>query len=104
VKATAPNGTEVVFNASAVLANNGSAIELSAPVPSGWKVRASSYGRASWPMTIFFSVSGVPVLPWFSELNETKPWVIPPFATVNGEDKGESRPHTTDLGATPWTN
>lgn len=96
--ATAPNGTEGVFNATAVLVNNGTAIELSAPVPSGWHVRASSYGRASWPMTIFFSATGVPVLPWFSEMNETKPWAIPPFATVAGED----RPWTADLGATPW--
>ena len=70
-----------MFNATATLTDSGNAIELAAAIPQGWKVRASSYGRASWPMTIFFSKAGVPVLPWFSELNETKPWVIPPFAT-----------------------
>ena len=78
--ATAANGTAQVFNATAVLKNSGSAMELAAPVPPGWEIRASSYGRASWPMTIFFSATGVPVLPWFSALNETRPWIIPPFA------------------------
>ena len=92
--AVAPNGTADVFNATAVLTNNGSAMELTAPVPSGWQVRATSYGRASWPMTIFFSASGVPVLPWFSELNETRLWVIPPFVQL------DSVP--IDLGEQPW--
>ena len=66
-----------MFNASAVLVNNGTAIKISAPVPLEFEVVASSYGRASWPMTIFFSETGVPVLPWYATLNQTLPWAIP---------------------------
>jgi len=72
-----PNGTLRVYNASAQLVEGGKAIRLSAAVPAAVDVYASSYGRASWPMTIFFSAAGVPVLPWFAELNETRPWVLP---------------------------
>ena len=73
-------------------------LSISSSYKQNWTVHASSYGRASWPMTIFFSATGVPVLPWFSELNETKPWVIPPYATTTDE----RRPYTDDLGGTPW--
>ena len=75
----APNGIKLVINATAGLVN-GSAILLSAAVPLGWQVEASSYGRASWPMTVFFSETGVPVLPWFAALNQTLPWEIPMLA------------------------
>lgn len=79
--AKAPNGTDGIFNATAILANDGLAIQLTASIPSGWEVLASSYGRASWPMTLFFSETGVPVLPWFATMNQTLPWVIPSLSS-----------------------
>ena len=95
IYATAANGSAQVFNATAVLVDNGNGMQLTAPVPPGWVVRATSFGRASWPMTIFFSSTGVPVLPWFSVLNETRPWIIPPFAQID---------QTPDplIGQQPW--
>ena len=42
---------------------------------------STSYGRASWPLTTFFSVpaqGSLPVLPWFSAINATDP-VTPPI-------------------------
>ena len=82
--------------------STGTAIDITVPaalVPAGFEIIASScvwcgctvvqnvefcdtsdcrYGRASWPMTIFFSqAGGVPVLPWFAKLDQTLPWVIP---------------------------
>ena len=71
------SGHEGVLNATAVLANGGQAINMTATVPPGYSIFASSYGRASWPMTIFFSEHGIPVLPWFATLNQTLPWVLP---------------------------
>jgi len=70
-------GHGTVFNATARLTHGGRAVELSASVPTALKVVASSYGRASWPMTLFFSEHGVPVLPWYAALNQTMPWVLP---------------------------
>jgi sialate O-acetylesterase len=78
--ATAPNGTTYAFNATAVLVDDGTAVKITATVPVDFAVVASSYGRASWPMTIFFSATGVPVLPWYATLNQTLPWVIPSMA------------------------
>jgi len=75
--ALAANGSTVVFNASATLVDGGTAVRLEANVPPTLRVVASSYGRASWPMTLFFSSAGVPVLPWYATLNETRPWVLP---------------------------
>jgi len=75
--ATDAAGQTTVHNATARLANGGRAIEISASVPAHLEVVASSYGRASWPMTLFFSERGVPVLPWYATLNQTLPWVLP---------------------------
>ena len=71
------DGKETTFNATAELSTGGHAIRIFANLPPGFQVVASSMGRASWPMTIFFSEEGVPVLPWYAELNETLPWVPP---------------------------
>jgi len=57
--------------------HGGQTILLRASVPPGLEVVASSYGRGSWPRTVFFSAGGVPVLPWYATLNETRPWVLP---------------------------
>ena len=57
--------------------DGGQTILLRASVPPGLEVVASSYGRGSWPRTVFFSAGGVPVLPWYATLNETRPWVLP---------------------------
>ena len=71
------NGTEVTFNATITLLEGGRSLSISARIPSTMQVVASSYGRASWPMTLFFSEHGVPLLPWYAALNETLPWVLP---------------------------
>ena len=70
-------GKESVFNATARLIEGGNAISISAEIPAGLQVVASSFGRASWPMTIFFSPEGVPVLPWYATLDQTLPWELP---------------------------
>ena len=50
-----------------------SSIRLSAPLPASLRARslvvtATSYGRASWPMTRFFSAqNGLPLLPWLKD-------------------------------------
>ena len=49
------------------------------------------------------SHTGVPVLPWFSELNETKPWAIPSFATRASALDAPELPYVQDLGQ-PWAN
>ena len=74
-----------MVNATATLTEGGAAIELTASVEAGWEVVATSYGRASWPMTIFFSQTGVPVLPWYAALNETLPWVPPASLATSSE-------------------
>ena len=74
---TNDTGHAMTTNATARLVGGGQAIELSARLPPGMRVVASSYGRASWPMTLFFSERGVPVLPWYATLNQTLPWVLP---------------------------
>ena len=109
------NGTRAVFNATATLTTP-TTITVSAQVPaSGFEVTASSYGRASWPMTIFFSPAGVPVLPWYAALNETRPWVPPSVTTTTAataddddddmyEDGGSSASFEFDdeLLRAPW--
>ena len=92
---------EVVFNATARLVRGGRAIEISAPVPPGLDVVASSYGRASWPMTTFFSEFGVPVLPWYAAINETLPWVLPASVSDAVLDDG-LRAEPWEEGAKPW--
>ena len=76
------SGAAMTLNATAVIGPDGSSIVLTAPVPasSGFKATASSYGRASWPMTLFFAKAGdsLPVIPWFSNFTTTDPWTPPP--------------------------
>lgn len=75
---TAANGTTLSLNASATIGSDGSSIVLSVVAPSGGlNVTGTSYGRATWPMTVFFSEAGLPVIPWFASLSTTDPWTSP---------------------------
>ena len=42
-------------------------------------------------MTIFFSETGVPVLPWYAALNETLPWVPPPQEEEEQQQQQQER-------------
>jgi hypothetical protein len=42
-----------------------------------FNVTGTSYGRATWPLTVFFSKAGLPVVPWFASLSATDPWTSP---------------------------
>ena len=66
----------MVLNATAFIGTaDASTIVLKASAPAGFEVGATSYGRADWPMTLFFSRDGsLPVIPWYSALNETTPF------------------------------
>ena len=90
----ATSGAESVLNATARLVDGGRALELSAALPHGLEVVATSYGRASWPMTVFFSEGGVPVLPWYATLDQTLPWVLPASVADDavGAEGGASAP------------
>jgi len=58
------DGTSI--RASASLTSDMQRIVLSVSTPSsGAKPISSSYGRASWPVTIFFNSYGLPVIPWY---------------------------------------
>ena len=78
------SGATVSLNATATI--TGSTIVLSAPVPpnsGSFTPQATSYGRASWPMTIFFSSvaeGSLPVIPWYSNLSSTNAWSPPTWA------------------------
>ena len=76
VNGTTPN---VELNATATIGADGSSIVMTATAPKGFVPKASSYGRASWPMTIFFAKNGdnLPVIPWFNNFTSTKPWEPP---------------------------
>ena len=67
------NGTDGALNASAAIGADGSSVLLTAAAPDGFTPTATAYGRASWPRTVFFSKEGLPLLPWFSAMNETDP-------------------------------
>ena len=63
------------LNATAEIGREGSSIVLTAKAPAGFVVAATSYGRADWPMTLFFTKQrGLPVIPWYAALNATNPW------------------------------
>ena len=66
----------LALNATASIGKtDASTIVLRAAAPAGFEVGATSYGRADWPMTLFFSRDGaLPVVPWYSALNETTPF------------------------------
>ena len=75
------NGSKLALNASAAIGADGSSLVLSAAAPAGFNATASSYGRATWPMTVFFSSTGLPVIPWWASFNATEPWQSPGFGT-----------------------
>ena len=79
---TGTNG--VALNATATIGTSDpSTIVLKAVAPAGFEVGATSYGRGDWPMTIFFSkAGGLPVIPWYSALNETAPF----FTNATGSE------------------
>ena len=68
------NGSELALNASVAIGADGSSLVLSAAAPAGFNATASSYGRATWPMTVFFSSTGLPVIPWWASFSATEPW------------------------------
>jgi hypothetical protein len=73
------NGTAIELNATATIGTDGSSIVLTATSPTGFTPFASSYGRASWARTVFFSKEGgLPVIPWFANFSVTNPWTPPP--------------------------
>lgn len=77
---TAGNATVIELTAVATIGADASSIVLTVSnTPANFKPIASSYGRASWPMTIFFSKEGdkLPVIPWFSNFTSTSPWEPP---------------------------
>jgi hypothetical protein len=85
---TAANGSAITLNATATIGSDGSSIVLSATAPSGGagvlKVTGTSYGRATWPMTVFFSKGGLPVIPWYAGLDATDPWTSPGWTSPAG--------------------
>jgi hypothetical protein len=41
------------------------------------------YGRASWPLTAFFSrEGGLPVIPWYANFSTSVPWSPPSYAAL----------------------
>lgn len=90
-------GGWVWLNATAEIGADASSILLTAQLPStqpplpaaaGGRPKApftpvftavaTSYGRASWPMSLFFTeVGGLPVLPWYANLSTSTPWDPP---------------------------
>jgi len=66
----------LTLNATTTLGPDGSSILLTVTVPnngSGVTVLGSSYGRAAWPMTVFFA-HGLLVIPWYSSITAKNPW------------------------------
>jgi len=78
------SGAVVTLNATATIGADGNTIVLTAATPSNFVPTSSSYGRASWPRTVFFSVEGdkLPVIPWYSNFTNTNPYT-PPMAMVD---------------------
>ena len=73
------SGAVVSLNATSAIGEDGSSIVLSATAPSpGFQPRASSYGHASWPMTLFFGKeSQLPVIPWHANFTTSDPAAPP---------------------------
>lgn len=67
------------LNATARIGSDGTSIVLQAAAPPGFKVAATSYGRAQWPMTVFFAEGseGLPVIPWYAAVDATNPYTPP---------------------------
>eukprot|EP00040_Diaphanoeca_grandis_P026797 m.150595 g.150595 ORF g.150595 m.150595 type:complete len:555 (-) comp30734_c0_seq1:240-1904(-) len=64
--------TATVLNATAAISSDGHSLVLSAAAPAGFKVSASSYGRGSWPMTVFFNSFGQPVIPFYANVGSSE--------------------------------
>ena len=72
------SGAVVSLNATAAIGEDGSSIVLSATPPAAFQAKASSYGHASWPMTLFFGKdSQLPVIPWHANFSTTDPAAPP---------------------------
>ena len=69
------SGEVVSLNATATIGGDGSSIVLSAISPyTMFRATASSYGHASWPMTLFYDKeSHLPVIPWHANFSTTDP-------------------------------
>eukprot|EP01052_Picozoa_sp_SAG31_P000329 SAG31_NODE_10_length_40133_cov_27.863041_15_plen_644_part_00 len=79
-------GANVSLNASAEIGQDGSSIVLIATAPEGFRPQSSSYGRASWPMTVFFSKdTQLPVIPWFANFSTTNPFTPPHWQVDRSE-------------------
>ena len=67
-----------VLNASATIGEDRSSIVLSAQSINCTAV-ATSYGRADWPMTVFFTEGekGLPVIPWYAAIGVNNSWTPP---------------------------
>ena len=73
-------GARVSLNATASVGVDGSSLVLHATnAPAGFKAYASSYGRGSWPMTLFFAKEGnrLPVIPFFANFTTVNYWTPP---------------------------
>jgi hypothetical protein len=109
-------GGWVWLNATAAIGTDASSIVLTAELPSAQptlssaaaSVRpeapftpvftplATSYGRASWPMSLFFTENdGLPVLPWYANLSTMTPWDPPAW----GEDEDGGQRAAGTLGS-----
>ncbi|CAK0792695.1 unnamed protein product [Prorocentrum cordatum] len=73
------NGTTRFLNATAAIDADGTSVVLTAAtLGDPFEPTASSYGRASWPMTLFFAEEGGnPVIPWYSNFSSADPWQPP---------------------------
>jgi len=80
------------LNATATISKNGETIVLSATAPAGFVAEASSYGRAAWPMTLFFNSGGLPVIPWYNKITDTKVTDMQLLNTENGVGDAGGRP------------
>ena len=75
------DGSSATLNASAAVGgSDASSVILTARgVPSGFSLEATSYGRASWPMPLFFSrAGGLPLVPWHANLSTANAHTPPP--------------------------
>jgi len=60
------DAANTVLPATAALTSDSKGIVLTATAPAtGLKAVRTSYGRAGWPVTIFFNSNGLPVIPWY---------------------------------------
>ena len=73
-------GVVMSLNATAKIGKDRSSIVLTATAPpgSGFQPQASSYGRGSWPMTLFFAKdTKLPVIPWYANFTVNDPYSPP---------------------------